>query len=783
MKKYIGIVSALAVVLFGVALVAGAQGNVFAIEFPIAELGGCASMQECKLYCDDPEHGKACFAFAQAHGLVKEGDLKKKKEGEKFEEHRRDVLQEQGGPGGCTSEESCKTFCSDPANGEECLAFAKENELRPKDELEAIESKNDQFREKIEAVRAGNGPGGCNSPEACNDFCADPTNRKTCFEFAKEHNLIPPEELARIEKQGFEAQVGPGGCASRKECDMFCRTPSNMQICLDFAIERGQITREQASQFLTQRAADNVRPQVRGPQIRVLEPKIDEEKARQLLETTGGPGGCASFEACGSFCNTPGNDEICFAFAKEHGLMETADVERIEKIRNTEGPGGCRGRACEQYCSQEGHEEECLNFAIDNGLVPPEEIEHAKKFIDIAKQGGPGGCRGRQCENFCNQPENQEQCFAFAKEKGLLPPEEIQKIEKIQGTLKSGGGPGGCTSEQTCRAYCSDVSKFEECAAFAVGAGLMKPEEAMMQLEQFVGAGNHQGFGTGQGGPQGFGQPDQQGFGQRQPQRFGNQGSEGFGQGGDYGTQGQVDAEYQKKFEERFKQFEQFRAQFENGRQPGQGFPGGQGSFPGEGTTQGNFPGGQNTTGTQNRGPLGVPRLPLGEQGTGGMPQGQDTVEGQQFEREMHNQFKNEFNQQFDQQYNKQFEEEMKRQMMQQGFDPRGGMVPPQDGVLPMDGEQMNQPPTGMMPPQGGTFQQPPSGMIYPEGGVPMSGEQMYQPPTGMMPPMMPPPGGDGSGGVPPPPDGGGAMPPPGAFGKITRTIATVLSALFLILK
>lgn len=679
MKKHVGILSAIAVsILFGAVLVANAQSNPFAIEFPIAELGGCGSVQECKVFCDSPANGEACFAFAQSRGLVKGDDVKKHDEDKKFNEQRRTAIEKKGAPGGCTSEKSCKEFCSDPNNGDECLAFARKNQIRPKEELDQIESDLEQVKTKEKAVRAGGGPGGCSSRETCNAFCKTSANRQTCFDFAKEHDLISQEELAQIEQQINQPQTGPGGCASREECDTFCRTPKNVQICLDFAVGQGQITAQQAQQFKqfqTSQGGGRTRPQVRGPQIRGPEVKINEEKARQLLETTGGPGGCASFEECGTFCSTPENQDTCFEFAKSQGLMEAQDVERIDKVRKAQGPGGCRGRQCEQFCEAAGHEEECLNFAIDNGLVPQEEVERAKKFIDVAKKGGPGGCRGRQCEDFCSQPENQEQCFAFAKENQLIPQEEVQRIEKLQTTIKSGGGPGGCTSEQTCRSHCSDPSHFEECAGFAVGAGLVKPEEAMMQLEQFAGAEDHQGSGLGQSGQQGFGQGQgggqrfggfnrgPQGFGQEQQgqgnqQGFGVPGEQGFGQGqqqgsgrpGDQGSQGgpqgvsrgvDFEQERQQQFEQRFKQFEQFKNKFQNntGGQ-GQGFPGGprsdeqggfhdqgqgtggevsgseaiEGNFPGRGSTEGNFPGG-GATGGNFPGGQGVPPGGAGSQG------------------------------------------------------------------------------------------------------------------------------------------------------------------------
>ena len=68
-----------------------------------------------------------------------------------------------------------------------------------------------------------------------------------------------------------------------------------------------------------------------------------------------------------------------------------------------------------------------MEFAAKAGLASPEEIERFK-----ATGGkGPGGCRGKQeCEAFCNNPDNQEVCFSFAKEHKLIGQEELEHIEK-----------------------------------------------------------------------------------------------------------------------------------------------------------------------------------------------------------------------------------------------------------------------------------------------------------------------------------------------------------------
>ena len=55
---------------------------------------------------------------------------------------------------------------------------------------------------------------------------------------------------------------------------------------------------------------------------------------------------------------------------------------------------------------------------------------------------GPGGCKGKdECEEFCNNPENQETCFNFGKEHDMIPEEKLKEIregsEKIKEALKS----------------------------------------------------------------------------------------------------------------------------------------------------------------------------------------------------------------------------------------------------------------------------------------------------------------------------------------------------------
>ena len=67
--------------------------------------------------------------------------------------------------------------------------------------------------------------------------------------------------------------------------------------------------------------------------------------------------------------------------------------------------------------------EECANFALGAGLMKQEEFEMFKKQAKGRKRLP----RKEQCETFCNNPENQEVCFNFAKEHNLILKKKLKK--------------------------------------------------------------------------------------------------------------------------------------------------------------------------------------------------------------------------------------------------------------------------------------------------------------------------------------------------------------------
>lgn len=158
--------------------------------------GGCQG-RECEEYCHKPEHGEACLEFAEQNGLLPPGELQRAK---KFMQ-----ATESGGPGGCRGEE-CRTYCENPEHRKECFEFAKKQGfIRPEDE------KNFEVGQKLQQkLQEAGGPGGCKSEQDCRTYCTDASHSEECIAFAAAHGGIPKEEAERMVKefaeQKFEKQ-------------------------------------------------------------------------------------------------------------------------------------------------------------------------------------------------------------------------------------------------------------------------------------------------------------------------------------------------------------------------------------------------------------------------------------------------------------------------------------------------------------------------------------------------------------------------------------------------
>lgn len=142
------------------------------VVFPIEELGSCASKQACKIYCDNPEHKEACFAYAETHGLMNKAKVNIAR-----------LIANKQGPGGCSGKEECRTYCAEETHREECFAFAVQNGLRSPEDAQ----RNQNFQA---ILKSEGGPGGCTQTKECKQYCADPANTEECREFAQLHGFM-----------------------------------------------------------------------------------------------------------------------------------------------------------------------------------------------------------------------------------------------------------------------------------------------------------------------------------------------------------------------------------------------------------------------------------------------------------------------------------------------------------------------------------------------------------------------------------------------------------------
>lgn len=412
------------------------------LTYPIPELDNCESRDTCETYCENPNNAESCLNYAEAHGLMSVQEIE--------EARRMLALGIISGPGGCRGQAECEAYCDIIAHMEECLEFALANDLVPPEELE-------DAQKVIAAIRQGITPPNCQGKTECDIYCSQPQNMEECMKFAIAAGLMPPDEMeeAQMVLEAIKRGFTPPPCQGEEECDQYCSIPEHIEQCIDFAVAAGFMSEEEA----------------------------------EMVKRTGGrgPGGCRGEEECEAFCENPDNAEECINFAIEYGFMsaeEAAEAKRMLELGLTGGPGGCQGKECETYCDDVSHMKECIEFSLQAGFMEPEEAERALRIAELGIMGGPGGCQSEQeCKFFCDQPENMEECIDFGVLIGDMTPEEAEQAKKGMEMMMR-GGPGGCKSEDECRAYCELPDHFEECLRFQVEMGFISQEEAQLMQQK-----------------------------------------------------------------------------------------------------------------------------------------------------------------------------------------------------------------------------------------------------------------------------------------------------------
>ena len=314
------------------------------ITYPVAELGNCASQQECKTYCSVSSNNSKCIAFAKENNLsvLVPAVLTAMEKGES--------------PGKCKDEVSCRAYCENIDNIEECVSFVEKFNLASGGDLK-------EMRQMVSVKKSGvTFPGNCKTKESCLKYCDNSANAVVCMEFGLKAGFIPKEDAEAVGKILPYLKSGgklPGGCTTKESCDAYCSSDAHVNECMDFAAGAGFMTKQEA----------------------------------EILKRTGGkcPGNCRSREACDAYCKDEAHIDECVDFAVQAGFISAQEAEMAKRYKITSGPGGCKGKAdCEAFCVV--NQETCFNWAKDHGMLSEEDlknIEEQKKFLGSLDKAPP----------------------------------------------------------------------------------------------------------------------------------------------------------------------------------------------------------------------------------------------------------------------------------------------------------------------------------------------------------------------------------------------------------
>ncbi|MDP3792337.1 MAG: LamG domain-containing protein [bacterium] len=197
-------------------------------------------------------------------------------------------------------------------------------------------------------------------------------------------------------------------------------------------------------------------------------------------------GNCTDQQDCKNYCDISSNYSQCAAFAQNNNLVVLVPDDKkavFAAMQKGESPGQCKDEAsCRNYCEDIDNIGECVDFVEKFNLASSDELKEIRQMADVKKAGVafPGNCKTKEsCLKYCDNSANAVVCMEFALKAGFIPKEDAEAVSKIIPYLKSGGKlPGGCTTKESCDAYCGSETHVIECVDFAVGAGFMSKEDA-----------------------------------------------------------------------------------------------------------------------------------------------------------------------------------------------------------------------------------------------------------------------------------------------------------------
>ncbi len=268
--------------------------------------------------------------------------------------------------------------------------------------------------------------------------------------------------LGQIHAQNVSYPISQlGNCRDGKECKLYCDIPQNTPACWSY---------------------DKY----------VINQNILGEETVNITYPINELGSCQSAEKCFLYCAQPQNQAACLDYAKKNGLVKETDDSSDEPpspevLTAAAQELGCSSRdTCMAICNDQNNFEKCHNFAEKHKLRKPSDNESSgpPPQVMLRAKSELGCMNETSCMNFCNNPENSEICFEFAKKHELLAKEEIEKhdeyLQKREELMTEAKKELGCDSPQSCQAFCQNKENLSKCASLTSKIGA-PPSQNNMQ--------------------------------------------------------------------------------------------------------------------------------------------------------------------------------------------------------------------------------------------------------------------------------------------------------------
>lgn len=168
MKYFITLLFFILVLPLGVRLAQASS----TIHYPIFELGNCRDKQECFYFCEVPDNQDLCSTYAQSVSQSSVlGDTASSSP------YTFPIAQ----LGSCASKEECIAYCNKIENRSSCISFSKSRQLVSPESNDSSRGANINSRLMEEAKSTL----GCDYATTCHDYCNLPENKTKCEQFIK----------------------------------------------------------------------------------------------------------------------------------------------------------------------------------------------------------------------------------------------------------------------------------------------------------------------------------------------------------------------------------------------------------------------------------------------------------------------------------------------------------------------------------------------------------------------------------------------------------------------